>query len=176
MVTIIPVETKKQRAKFIDFSHDLYQNDPNYVPELFLAQEDLLNPSKHSFYKHSAAQLFLTYRDGNIVGRIASIWTVNHNTFNQFSVLQFLLFVCINDQEVADKLLSAAKDWIKAKGGDTMVGPVNLTTNDTCGLLVEGYDRPPMAMMPYNYPYYQELITGSSFTKKIDLRAYLISP
>src|SRR5690606_12235419 len=123
MITIIPVETKKQRAKFIDFPHDLYQNDPNYVPELFLAQEDLLNPSKHPFYKHSAAQLFLAYRDGNIVGRIAAIWNVNHNTFNQVREGQFGFFDCINDQEVADKLLSAAKDWIKAKGGDTMVGP-----------------------------------------------------
>src|SRR5690606_34698830 len=173
MITIIPVETKQQRAKFIDFPHDLYQNDPNYVPELFLGQEDLLNPSKHPFYKHSTAQLFLAYRDGNIVGRIAAIWNVNHNTFNKVQEGQFGFFDCINDQEVADKLLSAAEDWIKNKGGDRVVGPINLTTNDTCGLLVEGFDRPPMAMMPYNYPYYQDLITGFSFSKKVDLRAYL---
>ncbi|NGF57861.1 hypothetical protein G5B00_15180 [Parapedobacter sp. SGR-10] len=175
MITIIPVENKKQRTKFIDFPHDLYENDPNYVPELFLGQEDLLNPEKHPFYKHSSAQLFLAYKDEKIVGRIAAIWNVNNNTFNQTQEGQFGFFDCINDQEVADKLLGAALNWIKNKGGDTLVGPINLTTNDTCGLLIEGFDRPPMAMMPYNYPYYQDLITGFGFDKKTDLRAYLVT-
>ncbi len=175
MITIIPVENKKQRAKFIDFPHDLYEKDLNYVPELFLGQEDLLNPAKHPFYKHSSVQPFLAYRDGKIVGRIAAIWNVNNNTFNQTQEGQFGFFDCIDDQEVADKLFEVVKEWVKSKGGDTLVGPINLTTNDTCGLLVEGFDRAPMAMMPYNYPYYQELITNFGFEKKTDLRAYLVT-
>ena len=66
MINIIPVTTKKQRAEFIDFPHDLYMGDPNYVPELFMAQDDLLNPDKHPFYKNSSAQLFLAYKDKKI--------------------------------------------------------------------------------------------------------------
>jgi GNAT superfamily N-acetyltransferase len=170
MVTIQPVEGKKQLAKFIDFPHDLYANDPNYVPELFLGQQDLLSPSKHPFYKHSSA-----YRDDTIVGRIAAIWNVNHNTFNNVQEGQFGFFDCINDQEVANQLFAVAQDWVRAKGGDKIVGPINLTTNDSCGLLVEGFDRPPMAMMTYNYPYYADLITGFGFQKQVDLRAYLVN-
>ena len=61
MMNIIPVTNKKQRAEFIDFPHDLYKGDSNYVPELFVAQDDLLNPEKHPFYKHTSAQLYLAY-------------------------------------------------------------------------------------------------------------------
>ncbi len=175
MITIIPVETKKQRAQFIDFPHDLYKNDPNYVPELFLGQEDLLNPLKHPFYKHSSVQLFLAYDEGQIVGRIAAIWNVNHNTFNQVQEGQFGFFDCIDDQKVANKLFEVATAWVKEKGGNNIVGPINLSTNDTCGLLVEGFDRPPMAMMTYNYPYYLDLIVNFGFEKKVDLRAYLVN-
>lgn len=174
MINIIPVTTKKQRAEFIDFPHDLYMGDPNYVPELFVAQDDLLNPNKHPFYLHSSAQLFLAYKDNKIVGRIAAIWNPHHNEFNKVNEGQFGFFDCINDQEVANKLFDTAKAWVKEKGGDKIVGPINLSTNETCGLLIEGFDRPPVAMMTYNYPYYMDLIDNYGFTKQVDLRAYEI--
>ncbi len=174
MVTIIPVETKKQRTLFIDFPHELYAENPNYVPELFLAQQDLLTPGKHPFYKHSSAQLFLAYKDDKVVGRIAAIWNTNHNNFNQVSEGQFGFFDVIHDQEVATELLKTAEAWVKSKGGNTIVGPINLTTNDSCGLLIDGFDLPPVAMMPYNFPYYMELISGAGFSHKIDLRAYMV--
>ncbi|HLS94010.1 hypothetical protein BC792_1064 [Sphingobacterium allocomposti] len=175
MVEIIPVQSKRQLAAFIDLPHDLYANDPNYVPELFLGQQDLLSANKHPFYKHSSAQAFLAYKEGKLVGRVLAIWNTNHNTFNNVSEGQFGFFECINDQEVADTLLDTAADWVKAQGGNLMVGPINLTTNDTCGLLVEGFNRPPMAMMPYNPPYYADLITNAGYQKKVDLRAYLVT-
>ncbi len=175
MIQIVPIETKKQRAKFIDFPHDLYADDPNYVPELFLGQEDLLNPAKHPFYKHSKGQLFLAYKGEEIVGRIAAFWNVNHNNFNNVQEGQFGFFDCINDQEVADLLFKTAEDWVRQQGGTLIVGPINLTTNDTVGLLVDGFNRPPMAMMPYNKPYYIDLITNAQFEKQVDLRAYLVN-
>ncbi len=172
MITIIPVETKKSRAEFIDFPHDLYLGDPNYVPELFVAQDDLLNPAKHPFFKHSSAQLFLAYENGKLVGRIAAIWNVHHNTYNNVNEGQFGFFDCIDSQKVANALLKTAEDWVKAKGGDKLVGPINLSTNETCGLLIEGFDTPPVAMMTYNYPYYIDLIDNYGFSKQVDLRAY----
>lgn len=174
MIKIVKVESKSQLKAYINFPHDLFAADPNYVPELFLGQEDLLSPKKHPFYKHSCAQSFLAYQDDQIVGRITAIWNVNHNTFNQVREGQFGFFDCINDKAVSRLLLAAAEDWVKEKGGELIVGPVNLSTNDSCGLLVEGFDRPPMAMMPYNPPYYMELINDMGFVHKIDLRAYLV--
>jgi len=175
MITIIPVETKKQRAEFIDFPHDLYLDDPNYVPELFVGQDDLLNPAKHPFYLHSSAQLFLAFRDKKIVGRIAAIWNVHYNEFNNVREGQFGFFDCINDQEVANALFETAEKWVKAKGGEKLTGPINLSTNETCGLLIDGFDRPPVAMMPYNYPYYMDLIDRGGFSKQVDLRAYQVT-
>lgn len=175
MITIIPVETKKQRAEFIDFPHDLYLDDSNYVPELFVGQDDLLNPAKHPFYLHSTAQPFLAYRHGKIVGRILAIWNVHYNSFNNVNEGQFGFFDCINDQEVADALFLTAQEWVKAKGGEKITGPINLSTNETCGLLIDGFDKPPVAMMPYNYPYYLDLITNGGFVKQVDLRAYQVA-
>ncbi len=175
MIEIVPVESKKQRGQFIDFPHDLYAKDPNYVPELFLGQQDLLTPKKHPFYKHSKAQAFLAFKNGHIVGRILAIWNTNHNAFNKVTEGQFGFFDTINDQEIATKLLETAQEWVKQKGGNKIVGPINLTTNDSCGLLVEGFNLPPMAMMPYNFPYYIDLITNAGFDHKVDLRAYLVT-
>ena len=175
MIEIVYVSSKKQLTAFIDFPHDLYHGDSHYVPELFLGQKDLLSPSIHPFYKHSQAQAFLAYKDGKIVGRVLAIWNTNHNNFNNLSEGHFGFFDTINDQEVATKLLDTACEWVKAKGGNNIVGPVNLTTNDTVGLLVDGFDRPPMVMMPYNAPYYLDMVVGAGFNKKVDLRAYLVT-
>lgn len=174
MIQVIPVETKKQKRSFIDFPHTLYAGNPYYVPELYVAQYDLLTPGRHPFYKHSSIQLFLAYKDDQLVGRIAAIWNVNNNSFNNVQEGQWGFFDVINDQEVANALFAKAKEWVKAKGGNNIVGPINLSTNDSCGLLIEGFDSPPVAMMPYNFPYYIDLVTNAGFAHKVDLRAYLV--
>lgn len=172
MKQIVAVSDKKQLGKFIDFPHELYKTDPNYVPELFIAQQDMLTPGKHPFHKHSSLQTFLAYDGDRIVGRIAAIQNNNHNTINKVNDGFFGFFDCINDQETADLLLNTAANWLKERKLDTMVGPVNFSTNDICALLIQGFDGPPVAMMPYNAPYYLDLLEKSGFHKRVDLRAY----
>ena len=172
MKRIEEVKSKKQLAHFIDFPHDLYKDDPNYVPELFIAQRDLLTPGKHPFHEHSSLRPFLAYDDDKIVGRICAIHNVNSNEFNHSSDGFFGFFDCVNDQEVANLLFATAEKWLKEKGLNTMIGPVNFSTNETCGLLVEGFDKPPVLMMTYNYPYYQQLIENAGLNKRVDLLAY----
>jgi len=84
-------------ATFIDFPHDLYKNNPNYVPELFIAQRDLLTPGKHPFHDHSQVQLFLAYDGDKVTGRIAAILNNNHNTFNKANDGFFGFFDAIDD-------------------------------------------------------------------------------
>jgi GNAT superfamily N-acetyltransferase len=170
MKKIVPVSTKKELAKFIDFPHDLYKDDPNYVPELFIAQRDLL--TTHPFHKHSSLQTFLAYDDDKIVGRIAAIFNTNHNQFNNVNEGFFGFFDCINDQEVASLLFDTATKWLKEKKASKIVGPVNPSTNETCGLLVKGFDSSPMVMMTYNPPYYVDLLEKAGFTKQVDLLAW----
>ncbi|GAB3274140.1 GNAT family N-acetyltransferase [Larkinella harenae] len=172
MKRIVPVQSKKELTQFIDFPHSLYEHDKNYVPEIFIGQRDLLTPGKHPFYEHSTAQLFLAFDDQRIVGRIAAIHNRNHNAFTEQNDGFFGFFDCIDDQETADLLLKTAADWLKQKGLSRMVGPTNPTTNDVCGVLVEGFDRPPIAMMPYNAPYYGTLLLNAGLRKKTDLLAY----
>lgn len=175
MITIKPVVTKSELAAFIDFPHQLFEGDKNYVPELHIAQRDLLTPGKHPFHNHSTIQLFLAYRNGEIKGRIAAILNNNHNAFSNRKDGFFGFFDLYDDPAVAEKLLAEASNWLLSKGLNTIIGPVNPSTNDPCGLLIEGFDSPPVVMMTYNKPYYTDLLTENGFVKKIDLLAYHIA-
>jgi hypothetical protein len=175
MKHVVAVNGKGQLGRFIDFPHELYKADPNYVPELFIAQKDMLTPGKHPFYKHSTLQTFLAYDGEKVIGRIAAIQNNNHNKINNANDGFFGFFDCINDQETANLLLDTAANWLREKSLSTMVGPVNFSTNETCALLIEGFNGPPLAMMPYNAPYYLQLLENAGFHKKVDLRAYRFS-
>jgi len=171
MNSIVAVNSKKDLATFIDFPHELYQGDPNYVPELFIAQKDLL--TTHPFHKHSALQCFLLYKDDQVVGRIAAILNNSHNRMNNANDGFFGFFDCINDQQSANQLLDTASSWLKEKGVQgKIMGPVNFSTNESCGLLIEGFDSPPVVMMPYNANYYPGLLEGWGLTKQVDLLAW----
>ena len=171
MVDIRKVETKRELKQFIDFPHDLYADDPNYVPELFISQKDLLSKS-HPFYQHSKADLFLAYKEGNIVGRIAAIRNNNYINYtgNEIGFFGFLEFT--DDESVSQKLLNHACEWVKNEGLRGIMGPENYSTNETCGTLTMGFDHPPKVMMPYNKDYYPKHIEAFGFTKAMDLLAY----
>lgn len=172
MITIKRVVTKAELASFVDFPHSLFEGDKNYVPELHIAQRDVLTPGKHPFHDHSTIQPFLAYKNGEIRGRIAAILNNNHNSFSNKQDGFFGFFDIYNDTAVAEKLITEAKNWLISKGLNTMIGPVNPSTNDPSGLLIEGFDSPPVAMMTYNKPYYHDLLSANGFVKKFDLLAY----
>jgi GNAT superfamily N-acetyltransferase len=172
MMQIKRVDSKAELAKFIDFPHDLYKGDANYVPELHIAQRDLLTPGKHPFYEHSSLQAFLLYDGDKIIGRIAAILNNNYNRFNHCREGFFGFFDVIQDKQAAKLLLDAAEEWIKEKKVTTILGPANPTTNDATGLLIDGFDSPPVAMMTYNKPYYSSLLEELGYSKKTDLLAY----
>jgi GNAT superfamily N-acetyltransferase len=168
------VISKKELQLFIDFPHELYRYDDHYVPELFIAQRDMLSWKKHPFHEHSVVQLFLAYRNDTVVGRIAAINNNNHNAFNNAQDGFFGFYDCINDTEVSNALLNAATSWLKAHGLKTIIGPVNFSTNETCGLLIEGFDSAPVIMMTYNRPYYIDLLESAGLREKVTLLAWKI--
>jgi len=173
-VTISKVESKSDKKRFINFPHELYNGDQNYVPELYLSISEVLSKKKNPFFQHSEADLFLATKEGKVVGRIAAILDNNYNRHHDSNVGFFGFFDAINDFDVAEALLDKATEWVKAKGVDRILGPTNFTTNDTAGMLVDGYDSPPTVMMTYNKPYYNDLVTRYGFAKEMDLFAYLI--
>ena len=168
------VKTKQQLKVFIDFRHDLFKDDPQYVPELFIAQRDMLTKGKHPSHAHIEYKLFLLYQDQKVCGRIAGIYNHNHNKFTGNKDGFFGFFDVINNEQAAEKLLNAAADFLSTKKVNNIIGPVDFSTNDPAGLLVEGFDAPPKVMMTYAKPYYQNLLDQLGFTKQMDLFAYWV--
>ena len=153
-----------------------YKNDPHWVPPLIMDRQKLLNQTKNPLYKHTQIQLFLAEQDGRVVGRIAAIKNGNHLATHNDSVGFFGFFECINDQQVANALFNAAETWLREHGVAYSRGPVNPSLNDEAGLLVDGFDGPPIVLMTYNPPYYANLIEGAGYQKAKDLYAYWLDP
>lgn len=174
MTKIKPVQTKKDLKQFIMLPFKLYKNDPHWVAPLIMDQKNFFNPKKNPYYEHSEVQLFVAEKAGEIVGRISAQTNTQHNKFHEDKIGFFGFFECINEQEVADKLISAASEWIKQKGMDTLRGPMNFSTNDECGLLVNGFESSPFVLMTHNPPYYLKLLNNAGLEKSMDLLAYLI--
>ena len=158
--------------KFIDLPYRLHQRDPVWVPPLRLDVETLLSRKKNPFFEHADAQYLLAEREHEVVGRIAAIDNRLHNETHQDKVGFFGFFECGYDQAVADALFASATDWLRARGHDTVRGPASFSTNDECGLLVDGFDTPPTLMMPHNPPYYPRLVEAAGFKKAKDLLVY----
>ena len=172
MIDIVKVESKRQLRQFIDFPHDLYADDPNYVPMLYMEQEALLNPKKSPFWLHSKAEYFLAKKDGKTVGRVAAIRNNNHIAFTGKQEGFFGFFDTIDDYEVARTLLDTAADWLRKEGLGKMIGPANFSTNEVVGLLVQNFDVPAVVMNPYNAAYYVPLVEKYGFVKQTDLLCY----
>jgi len=174
MIKIVKVQNQKELAAFIDFPHELYNDDKCYVPELFVSQKELMDKKKHPFFLHSDADFFLAYNDNKIVGRIAAIHNNNYNKFAGENVGFFGFYESYEDYNICEALLNTAKDWIKNRGLNAMLGPENYSTNETCGLLIDGYDLPPVIMMTYNKKYYEVFFEKYGLHKKMDLYAYFL--
>jgi GNAT superfamily N-acetyltransferase len=132
----------------------------------------LVDRKKNPFYKHADAEFFLARRDGEIVGRIAAIVNHNHNKEHNENIGFFGFFESIEDQGVTDALVKTATEWLKSRGVTGMRGPASPSVNDEYGLLIDGFDKPPVVLMPYNPPYYGKLLEAAGLKKIKDLYAY----
>ena len=121
---------------------------------------------KNPFFEHAEAEYFLAERDGRAVGRISAQTDERWDEFQGGNDGMFGFFECEDDPEAAGLLFDAAADWLRERGRERIVGPMDFTTNDECGLLVEGYDRRPMILQPWHPPYYKELLEGYGMTSR----------
>lgn len=157
---------------FIDLPFRLYRDDALWVPPLKRDVAHMLSP-KHPFYQHAEMQLFLA-RDaaGHVVGRIAAIKNDAHTAQHHDRVGFFGFFETVRDPAVATALLDATAAWLRERGLTVMRGPASPSINDEFGLLVDGFEWPPVLMMPHNPSWYVELLEGYGFAKAKDLIAY----
>lgn len=163
------IETQDVKT-FVNFPFTLYKGCPHYISDLKSNLIRLL--TKDPFWQNNERALFLLYEDNALIGRICALTNKAHNKHWQDKTGFFGFFDCINDTKAANYLFSAASAWLNKKGCDIMRGPVNPSTNHTCGVLLDNFDKDPFIMMPYNFPYYDELIKSCNFEKVKDLVAF----
>ena len=174
-IEISEVGSRKERDAFIKFPWRIYANDPAWVPPLIIERKEFLNRKRHPFYRHGDAALFVARKKGEIVGRIMASDDPNYNALHQTNVGCFGLFECINDRDIAVALFEGAASWLRKKGRIEIMGPIDYSTNYTCGLLVQGFEYPPTLLTTHNPPYYERLIENYGFSKVIDFFAWWFS-
>ncbi|MDG2123132.1 MAG: hypothetical protein P8J87_05505 [Verrucomicrobiales bacterium] len=154
---------------------NIHRSDPLWVAPLFSHFASVLGPT-NPFWDHAELAVWVVSRDNRDIGRIAAI---DDRTFNQLhggGTAFFGFFECVDDPGVAAALFETALTWTHNRGLHRVLGPMDPSMNDECGLLVHGFDSPPTVMTPYAPPYYQKLVEASGFHKAKDLFAYTIDP
>ncbi len=170
------VQTKEDIKKFIMLPYKIYEKRfRNWVAPLILDMKERLDRKKNPFFEYSEGEFFIYEKDGEVLGRITA--HVNHRYIETFKekVGFFGFFESVYHQEVADALFSAAEEWLKEKGMEKMMGPFNFSTNEEGGVLLKGFDRPPVVMMTYNPEYYVELYENAGLKKIKELWAWYVN-
>ncbi|HJT51446.1 MAG TPA: N-acetyltransferase, partial [Nitrosospira sp.] len=168
-----PVTNRREMRIFIDLPWRIYADDPMWVPPLRL--ERRLHFSRFNpFFKHGEWQIWIAYRNGQPVGRISAQIDRLHRERYGADTGHFGLFECLNDVEACATLIRTAEEWLKARGTRRVTGPFNLSINQECGILVKGFDTPPVVMMPHSRTWYGRLLEGQEYRPVKDMLAYWV--
>ncbi|MFO7898239.1 MAG: N-acetyltransferase [Planctomycetota bacterium] len=162
----------RERHAFLRLPWSIYEGDPHWVPPLLRSVDHQLDADRHPFFEHAEARLYLAWRGGRPAGRIAAIVNHRHNSYHKDRRGFWGFFESEDDAATALALLDAAAEDLRRHGMTEMQGPFNPSVNAECGLLIDGFDRRPALLMPYNPPYYPALVERAGLTKAQDLYAY----
>jgi GNAT superfamily N-acetyltransferase len=178
-IIVKPVTTKKEMQAFIHFPWRVYRSKdshyPNWVPPLLVDEKHTFGRNHNKFFNHADEQEFLAYKDGELVGRISAMVDWNYVDYQKKKDGFFGFFEALNDVDVALALHKAADDYLKERGMERVLGPVNQSTGHILGCLISAFDIPPVAQMGYNPEYYQGFHEAAGFEKEIDLRSYIMA-
>jgi hypothetical protein len=172
-VEVRPVTTPAETDRFLDLPTKVYQGDPNWVPPIRSSIAKQLSP-ENTFFQYGRMQQWIAVRPQTqeVVGRIVA--AVNDRLIQRENqkIGLFGYFECIEDFAVAQALFQVACDWLKQQGMTAVRGPIDLSTHNNCLFLVDGFDSPPVVMMPYNPPYYPQFMERDGWHKAKDAYAY----
>src|SRR5690606_11154199 len=143
---ILPVDDRRRERQFLDLPRRLYRGDPNWVEPLRFQQAELAGFRSHPFYQKAGSQAFLAVAGGEVVGRILAIDNRNYREWHRDSTGFFGFFASTDEASVAQRLFDQASRWLAERGATVMRGPTNPSINYEWGLLVDGFDSPPMFM------------------------------
>jgi len=176
-VEVRPVAGRREMRAFLELTRRIYRDDPQWVEPLRGELKKVLDPSKHPFHQHAEVEYYLAHRNGEVVGRVAAFVNHRFNEFHESKVGGFGFFECVEDVAAARALLAAADGWSRRHGMELLHGPFNFSTNDefcSPGVLLEGFEFPPVLLMGHTPPYYAGLLEACGFRKSKDLLSYWI--
>jgi GNAT superfamily N-acetyltransferase len=167
-VDVEPVRSRGDVREFVELPFRLHSNAEQWIPPLRIERRLFLSPRLNGFFKRGEAELFLARRDGRVVGRISAQIDIAFNEFHDNAWGMFGFLELEDDQEAARALFDAAAGWLRERGRDRMVGPMDFTMNDESGVLIEGFEREPMIRQAWHPPYYQRLCEEAGLDKAVD--------
>jgi GNAT superfamily N-acetyltransferase len=168
-VTIRPVRSRRDLKRFVKVPFRLHGDSPQWVAPLVFERMEFLNRKKNPYFEHAEAEYFLAERGGEPVGRITAQVDERWDSFQGGSDAMVGFFESTDDPAVAAALLDAAAGWARERGRERLLGPMDFTTNDEIGILVEGYELEPFILEPWHPPHYRQLFEGNGFGKAIDV-------
>ncbi len=173
-LAIVPLSRRpRDISRFLTVSYEIYRNDPLWVAPLLMDLKKVFT-DRNPLFGHARMQLWTATRDGKDIGRIAAIVDDHYNRSASEPSAFFGFYECVEDERASGELFAVAENWARAQGMKRVLGPMNPTTNDECGLLLEGFDSSPVFMMTYNPRYYVRLVEQAGYVKSKDLLAYMI--
>ncbi len=173
-IQVLPLSrTSRDIDRFLEVPYTIYRGDPFWVAPVLVDLKKVFT-DENPLFEHAVMQLWVARADGRDVGRIAGIVDDHHNRTHRDQTAFFGFFESTRDPAVSRALFAAAFAWARQRGMRHILGPMNPTSNDDCGLLVEGFDGPPVLMMTYNPRYYVDFIAAEGFRKAKDLIAFHI--
>jgi GNAT superfamily N-acetyltransferase len=168
--TDVAIRPVAQPKHFLDLQRAFYAGDRDYVPPITAAEAWQIDPRKNPFFRHAEVGFFAAYRGSACVGRVSTCRDRLHDEFHGDRIGFFGHFEA-RDADVARALVAHAADWCRQRGAESLRGPVDLSTNNRCGLRVDDGGGPPVLMMPHNPPHYAGWLEATGLQKAKDLVA-----
>ncbi|CUY90490.1 hypothetical protein [Serratia marcescens] len=171
MIRVEKVLSKRELKEFIAFPSQLFRDDPNWIEPLHVEREEHLS-KKNPGTDHIEWQAWVAKKQGKVVGRITAQIDALHRELHGEDTGHFGMIDAVDDPAVFSTLFTVAEEWLRSKGARKITGPFSLNINQESGLLVEGFDTPPSALMTHAKPYYAAQIAQQGYSEGIDLLAY----
>jgi hypothetical protein len=168
-LTIRPVRNRRELKRFVKVPFAIHRGSPQWVAPLIFERMEFLSERKNPWFEHGEAEFLIAERDGEPVGRISAQVDHRWDSYQGGSDAMFGFFEAVEDPEVVAALIEAASEWARGKGRERLLGPMDFTTNDEIGILIEGYERRPMILEPWHPPYYRELLEAQGLAKAMDV-------
>ncbi|MET0545417.1 MAG: dATP pyrophosphohydrolase [Caulobacterales bacterium] len=171
-IVIHPVASAAELDRFIALPNRLNKNDPNYVAPLMYERREAFSAKTNPFFAHAEVQFWLAVRDGRDVGRISAQIDQLAPETSDLPTGHFGLIAAEDDPAIFAALFATAEDWLKARGKRRALGPFNLSINEEVGVLIDGFDTPPMLMMGHDPRYAGARVEEQGYAKAMDVFAY----